>query len=77
MGLNSQLVWIYIGIGVVANVITGLLLMPLLKAIWTKINKPAPLTLAGKVQLAQQIEVQEQALARQSLQGRSHRGRSQ
>ena len=63
MGLNTQLVWIYIGIGVIANVITGLL-RPLLKAMWTKINKPAPLTLAGKVQLAQQIEMQEQTLAR-------------
>jgi len=30
-GLDSRLVWIYIGIGVIANVITGLLLMPLLK----------------------------------------------
>lgn len=48
MGLNTQLVWIYISIGVVANVITGLLLMPLLKAIWTKINKPAPSNVGGK-----------------------------
>lgn len=64
MGLETKLIWVYIGIGVIANVITGLFLMPLLKAFWERLNRPVPLTLAGKVQLAQQIEAQERYLER-------------
>jgi len=63
MGLNTKLVWVYIGIGVTANLITGLL-KPLLKVLWARMNKPAPLTLKDKVQLAEQIEMQKRYMER-------------
>jgi hypothetical protein len=40
------------------------LLKPALKALWARINRPSPLTLQGKVQLAAQVAMQEQALER-------------
>jgi hypothetical protein len=40
------------------------LVKPALKALWARMNRPSPLTLQGKVQLAAQVEVQEKALER-------------
>lgn len=37
---------------------------PALKALWAKMNRPSPLSLQGKVQLAAQVTLQEQELAR-------------
>jgi hypothetical protein len=51
---------------IVSLVATGLieLLKPALKALWARMNRPSPLSLQGKVQLAGQMVMQEQALAR-------------
>jgi hypothetical protein len=62
-GLDSKLVWIYIGIGLIANVAYGLL-KPLFKTLWARINRPTPLTLENKVRLAQQVEMQKRSLER-------------
>ena len=40
------------------------LVKPALKALWARINRPSPLTLQGKVQLAAQVAMQERALER-------------
>lgn len=40
------------------------LLKPALKALWARMNRPSPLTLQGRVQLAAQVAMQEQALER-------------
>jgi hypothetical protein len=40
------------------------LLKPALKALWARLNRPTPLSLQGKVQLAAQVTMQEQALER-------------
>jgi hypothetical protein len=51
---------------IVSLVATGLieLLKPALRALWARMNRPSPLSLQGKVQLAGQVAIQEKTLER-------------
>jgi hypothetical protein len=64
MELNNKLIWVYIGIGVIANVITGVLLLPLFRMLWARMNRPTPLRLRDRVQLADQLEMQKRYMER-------------